>query len=32
VKNYVSQALDELLTGKSVSEPQTQQYGCTVKY
>jgi peroxiredoxin len=32
VKNYVSQALDELLAGKSVSEPQTQQYGCTVKY
>jgi peroxiredoxin len=32
VKNYVSQALDELLAGKSVSEPMTQQYGCTVKY
>jgi peroxiredoxin len=32
IKNYVSQALDELLAGKSVSEPQTKQYGCTVKY
>lgn len=31
-KNYVVQALDELLTGQSVSEPQTKQYGCTVKY
>jgi peroxiredoxin len=32
VKNYVAQALDELLAGKPVSEPQTKQYGCTVKY
>ncbi|HWP39808.1 MAG TPA: thioredoxin family protein [Tepidisphaeraceae bacterium] len=32
VKNYVAQALDELLAGQSVSEPQTKQYGCTVKY
>lgn len=32
VKNYVSQALDELLAGVKVSEPLTQQYGCTVKY
>jgi peroxiredoxin len=32
VKNYVAQALDELLAGKAVSEPQTKQYGCTVKY
>jgi peroxiredoxin len=31
-KNYVAQALDELLAGQSVSEPQTKQYGCTVKY
>jgi hypothetical protein len=32
IKNYVSQALDELLAGKPVSEPLTAQYGCTVKY
>jgi peroxiredoxin len=32
IKNYVAQALDELLAGKAVSEPLTQQYGCTVKY
>jgi peroxiredoxin len=32
VKNYVAQALDELLAGKAVSETQTKQYGCTVKY
>lgn len=32
VKNYVAQALNELLAGQSVSEPQTKQYGCTVKY
>jgi peroxiredoxin len=32
VKNYVAQALDELLAGKAVSQPQTKQYGCTVKY
>lgn len=30
--NYVEKALDELLTGKPVSEPQTKQYGCGVKY
>lgn len=31
-KNYVRQALDELLAGKPVSEPDTQPYGCGVKY
>jgi peroxiredoxin len=31
-KNYVSQALDELLAGKPVSEPATAPYGCGVKY
>lgn len=31
-KNYVAQALDELLAGKPVSQPQTKQYGCSVKY
>lgn len=31
-KNYVAQALDELLAGRPVSEPQTKQYGCSVKY
>lgn len=31
-KNYVAKALDELLAGKPVSEPQTKQYGCSVKY
>jgi peroxiredoxin len=31
-KNYVSQAIDQLLAGQSVSEPQTKQYGCSVKY
>lgn len=30
--NYVSKALDELLDGKSVSEPMTKAYGCNVKY
>ncbi|ACF12705.1 alkyl hydroperoxide reductase/ Thiol specific antioxidant/ Mal allergen [Chloroherpeton thalassium ATCC 35110] len=30
--NYVAQALDELLAGKSVSVKQTKQYGCGVKY
>jgi peroxiredoxin len=30
--NYVEKALDELLAGKAVSEPQTKQYGCSVKY
>src|SRR3954471_2989466 len=31
-KNYVAQALDELLAGKPVSEPMTKAYGCNVKY
>jgi len=30
--NYVQKALDELLAGKSVSEPETKPYGCTVHY
>ncbi|MCE5279505.1 MAG: thioredoxin family protein [Planctomycetaceae bacterium] len=30
--NYVQQALDELLAGKAVSQPQTKPYGCSVKY
>jgi peroxiredoxin len=31
-KNYVAQALNELLAGKPVSEPATAPYGCGVKY
>jgi len=31
-KNFVAQALDELLAGKPVSEPKTNPNGCTVKY
>ena len=31
-KNYVAQALDEMLAGKPVSEPMTKAYGCNVKY
>ena len=30
--NYVAKALDELLAGESVSTPETQPYGCSVKY
>jgi peroxiredoxin len=30
--NYVHQALDEILSGKPVSVPQTKPYGCSVKY
>lgn len=30
--NYVRQALDEALSGKPVSKPVTQAYGCSVKY
>jgi len=30
--NYVGQALDEILAGKSVSTPETKSYGCSVKY
>jgi len=31
-KNYVAKALDEILAGQSVSEPDTKAYGCSVKY
>jgi peroxiredoxin len=31
-KNYVAKALDEILAGQSVSEPETKAYGCSVKY
>lgn len=31
-KNYVSEALDATLAGKSVSEASTKAYGCGVKY
>ncbi len=30
--NYVAKALDELVEGKPVSQPETKAYGCTVKY
>lgn len=30
--NYVAQALSELTSGKPVSTPETQAYGCSVKY
>jgi peroxiredoxin len=30
--NYVQQALNEILAGKTVSDPQTKPYGCSVKY
>ncbi|QDH70291.1 thioredoxin family protein [Marilutibacter alkalisoli] len=30
--NYVTAALDEAMSGKQVSIPATQPYGCTVKY
>ena len=30
--NYVVQALGELKSGKSVSTPATQAYGCSIKY
>ena len=30
--NYVDKALSEILAGKSVSEPQTESYGCHVHY
>lgn len=30
--NYVDKALTELLAGKPVSVPKTEEYGCTVKY
>lgn len=31
-RNYVSQALNEAMAGKPVSEPTTRPYGCSVKY
>lgn len=30
--NFVAKALDELLAGKPVSQPETRPYGCSVKY
>lgn len=30
--NYVRQALDEVLAGETVSQPETKAYGCSVKY
>jgi peroxiredoxin len=30
--NYVEKAVDEILSGQSVSEPQTKSWGCSVKY
>jgi peroxiredoxin len=30
--NYVDKALEELITGKTVSTKKTESYGCTVKY
>jgi peroxiredoxin len=30
--NYVEKAVNEILAGSSVSEPQTKSYGCSVKY
>ncbi len=31
-RNYVNQALAELLAGQPISQPATQAYGCSVKY
>jgi hypothetical protein len=31
-RNYVSQALEEAMAGKPVSEPVSRPYGCSVKY
>lgn len=31
-KNYVSEALQEAMSGKKVSDPATRPYGCSVKY
>jgi peroxiredoxin len=30
--NFIKQALNEALAGKPISNPQTKQYGCSVKY
>lgn len=32
VTNYVSVALDELAAGKAITTPETEAFGCTVKY
>lgn len=31
-RNYVSTALDEILSSKKVSTPTTESYGCSIKY
>ncbi len=31
-KNYAKQALDQMLKGETVTEPETKPYGCGVKY
>lgn len=31
-KNYLSEALEEAMSGKQVSDPVTRPYGCSVKY
>jgi peroxiredoxin len=31
-KNYVSMALEEAMSGKTVTDPATRPYGCSVKY
>jgi peroxiredoxin len=31
-KNFVNQALEEVIAGKKVSIPKTKSYGCSVKY
>ena len=31
-KNYVKQALDQVLKGETVTENNTKPYGCSVKY
>ena len=31
-KNYVSEALQEAMNGKSIAQPATRPYGCSVKY
>jgi peroxiredoxin len=31
-KNYVAQALDELLAGTTVTQPKTKAYGCGISY
>lgn len=31
-KNFVAQALDEIIANKKISRPSTKSYGCSVKY